>query len=243
MYKGDEAEVETKIKEIQHQVDMEEGTWSELFGKTARPALIAAIGLAIFQQIMGCNTVLYYAPTIFTDVGFGVSAALLAHIGIGVFNVIVTVIGIWLMDKIDRKKMLIGGAVGMAISLLVMSIGLHFSSQSHIAAYICAIALTIYIAFFSATWGPVMWVMIGEMFPLNIRGIGNSFGAVINWGANSVVSLTFPFLLNFFGTGSLFFGYAAACVLAIWFVHSKVFETRNRSLEEIEDGLRKGNLK
>ena len=101
MYKGDETEVEMKIKEIQHQVDMEEGTWSELFGKTARPALVAAIGLAIFQQIMGCNTVLYYAPTIFTDVGFGVSAALLAHIGIGVFNVIVTVIGIWLMDKID----------------------------------------------------------------------------------------------------------------------------------------------
>ena len=114
MYKGDETEVEMKIKEIQHQVDMEEGTWRELFGKTPRPALIAAIGLAIFQQIMGCNTVLYYAPTIFTDVGFGVSAALLAHIGIGVFNVIVNVIGIWLMDKIDRKKMLIWGAVGMA---------------------------------------------------------------------------------------------------------------------------------
>lgn len=243
MYKGDETEVEMKIKEIQHQVDMEEGTWSELFGKTTRPALIAAIGLAIFQQIMGCNTVLYYAPTIFTDVGFGVSAALLAHIGIGVFNVIVTVIGIWLMDKIDRKKMLIWGAVGMAVSLLVMSIGMHFSSHNQIAAYICAIALTIYIAFFSATWGPVMWVMIGEMFPLNIRGIGNSFGAVINWSANYVVSLTFPFLLNRFGTGSLFLGYAAACVLAIWFVHSKVFETRNRSLEEIEDGLLKGTLK
>ena len=80
--------------------------------------------------------------------------------------------------------------------------------------------------------------MIGEMFPLNIRGLGNSFGAVINWAANSIVSLTFPFLLSFFGTGYLFFGYAAACVLAIIFTQKMVFETRNRSLEEIEESLR-----
>jgi MFS family permease len=100
-------------------------------------------------------------------------------------------------------------------------------------------ARDIYIAFFSATWGPVMWVMIGEIFPLNIRGLGNSFSSVVNWGANMIVSLTFPPLLNFFGTGSLFIGYGIICFVAIWFVKSKVFETRNRSLEEIESNLRK----
>lgn len=238
MYRGHEGEIDAKIAEIDEQASVKEGGWGELFGKTARPALVAALGLAIFQQIMGCNTVLYYAPTIFTDVGFGVNAALLAHIGIGVFNVIVTVLGIWLMDKVNRKSMLVGGAIGMAVSLITMSVGMHFSGRSQLAAYLCAIALTIYIAFFSATWGPVMWVMIGEMFPLNIRGLGNSFGAVINWAANSIVSLTFPFLLSFFGTGYLFFGYAAACVLAIIFTQKMVFETRNRSLEEIEESLR-----
>ncbi len=187
---------------------------------------------------MGCNTVLYYAPTIFTDVGFGVSAALIAHIGIGIFNVLVTAVAVMIMDKIDRKKMLIGGAVGMGISLLIMSISMHFSGGSTLAAWICVLALTVYIAFFSATWGPVMWVMIGEVFPLNIRGLGNSFASVINWSANMVVSLTFPPLLNFFGTGSLFIGYAVLCFASIWFVHSKVFETRNKSLEEIEEKLR-----
>lgn len=238
MYHDDQELVDEKVAEIREQAAVNEGGWGELFSRTARPALIAALGLAIFQQIMGCNTVLYYAPTIFTDVGFGVAAALIAHIGIGIFNVIVTAVGIKMMDRVDRKTMLIGGAIGMAASLFVMSFAMRFSGGSQAAGIICVVALTIYIAFFSATWGPVMWTMIGEMFPLNIRGLGNSFGSTINWAANAIVSLTFPVLLNAFGTGSLFIGYGVLCVAAIWFVHSKVFETRNRSLEEIEETLR-----
>lgn len=238
MNKHDQQAVDTELAQIHEQAKIKSGGWSELFGKMVRPSLIIGIGLAIFQQVMGCNTVLYYAPTIFTDVGFGVSAALIAHIGIGIFNVIVTAIAVAIMDKIDRKKMLNIGAVGMGISLFVMSIAMKFSSGSQVAAIVCVIALTVYIAFFSATWGPVMWVMIGEVFPLNIRGLGNSFASVINWSANMVVSLTFPSLLDFFGTGSLFIGYGVLCFLSIWFVQKKVFETRNRSLEEIEATLR-----
>ena len=227
-----------ELADIKLQASMANGGFKELFGFMARPVLVMAMGLAIFQQVMGCNTVLYYAPTIFTDVGFGVSAALIAHIGIGVFNVIVTWVAMKMMDKVDRKKMLIWGAWGMGISLFIMSFSMHFSGHSHAAAYICAIALTIYIAFFSATWGPVMWVMIGESFPLNIRGLGNSFGAVVNWGANAIVSLTFPPLLNYFGTGSLFIGYAVLCIAAIWFVKRFTIETRNQTLEQIEADLR-----
>ncbi len=239
MNKNNSGVVDQELKDIKEQAAIKSGGWKELFGKLVRPALVIGVGLAIFQQVMGCNTVLYYAPTIFTDVGFGVSAALIAHIGIGIFNVIVTAVAVMIMDKIDRKKMLIGGAIGMGISLFVMSFAMKFSGQSHAAAIICVIALTIYIAFFSATWGPVMWVMIGEVFPLNIRGLGNSFSSVINWTANMIVSLTFPPLLDFFGTGSLFIGYGVLCFVAIWFVHSKVFETRNISLEDIEEELRK----
>lgn len=147
MYKGDPAVVDSQLTEIKRQAQMPNGGWNELFGSMARPALFAAIGLAVFQQIMGCNTVLYYAPTIFTVVGFGVSAALIAHIGIGIFNVIVTAIGIKLMDFIDRKKMLIYGALGMGLSLFIMSFSMHFSGRSQSAAWICALALTIYIAF------------------------------------------------------------------------------------------------
>lgn len=238
MNKNDLDKVNKEITDIQEQVKMQNGGLKELFSRFARPALIIGVGLAVFQQVMGCNTVLYYAPTIFTDAGFGVNAALLAHIGIGIFNVIVTAIAVVIMDKIDRKKMLINGGLFMGIALLVMSFGLKYSAESSVAAVVTVVAMTIYIAVFSATWGPVMWVMIGEIFPLNIRGLGNSFSSVINWAANMVVSLTFPPLLNFFGTGSLFIVYAVLCFVAIIFVHFKVFETRNRSLEEIESTLR-----
>lgn len=238
MNKNNQSIVKEELIQIKKQAEIKSGGIKELFGSFVRPALVIGFGLAVFQQVMGCNTVLYYAPTIFTNVGFGVQAALLAHIGIGIFNVIITAIAVAIMDKIDRKKMLIYGAIGMGVSLIIMSVSMKFSNGSFTASIICVIALTIYIAFFSATWGPVMWVMIGEVFPLNIRGLGNSFSSVINWASNMVVSLTFPTLLDYFGTGSLFIGYGIICFVAIWFVKSKVFETRNRSLEEIEATLR-----
>lgn len=238
MFSKDEKMVEAELGDIELQAAAKTGGLSDLFGPLSRPVLIMAMGLAIFQQTMGCNTVLYYAPTIFTDIGFGVSAALMAHIGIGIFNVIVTWVAVMIMDKIDRKKMLIYGAWGMGISLILMSVGMQLSGTGKFGSYLAAIALTIYIAFFSATWGPVMWVMISESFPLNIRGLGNSFGAVVNWTANTIVSLTFPPLLSAFGTGNLFYLYAVMCFISIWFVHKFTIETRGRSLEQIEASLR-----
>lgn len=238
MFSKDEKMVEAELGDIELQATAQTGGLSDLFGPLSRPVLIMAMGLAIFQQTMGCNTVLYYAPTIFTDIGFGVSAALMAHIGIGIFNVIVTWVAVMIMDKIDRKKMLIYGAWGMGISLILMSVGMQLSGTGKFGSYLAAIALTIYIAFFSATWGPVMWVMIGESFPLNIRGLGNSFGAVVNWTANTIVSLTFPPLLSAFGTGNLFYLYAVMCFISIWFVHKFTIEMRGRSLEQIEASLR-----
>jgi sugar porter (SP) family MFS transporter len=238
MNSNDEKVVNSDIADIKEQAAIESGGWKELFGPMVHPALVAAVGLAIFQQVMGCNTVLYYAPTIFTDAGFGVHFALLSHIWIGVFNVIVTVIGIWLMNRVSRRKMLVVGGWLMAIKLFVMCWGLMNSADSRFAADVAVISMVIYIASFSGTWGPIMWTMIGEMFPLNIRGLGNSFSAGVNWTANMVVSLTFPPLLSAFGKGTLFIGYGIFCLLAIWFVHTKVFETQGKSLESIEQWLR-----
>ncbi|ANN47848.1 sugar porter family MFS transporter [Levilactobacillus brevis] len=237
--KGDTNAVEKALSEIQETAQQKTGGWKELFGKGVRPALVTGLGVAIFQQVIGSNSVIFYAPTIFTDVGWGVIAALLAHIGIGVVNVLVTVVAMFLMDKVDRKKMLIFGASGMGLSLLVMYGILKFDNGSQAAAMVSAIALTVYIAFYACTWAPVTWVLIGEVFPLNIRGLGTSLCSATNWLADMVVSLTFPMMLSSWGLDNAFLFYAVICVIAVVVVHTKFLETRGKSLEEIELDLHK----
>lgn len=237
--KGDSQAVDKALAEIQETAQQKTGGWKELFGKGVRPALVTGLGVAIFQQVIGSNSVIFYAPTIFTDVGWGVIAALLAHIGIGVVNVLVTVVAMFLMDKVDRKKMLIFGATGMGLSLLVMYAILKFDNGSQAAAMVSAIALTVYIAFYACTWAPVTWVLIGEVFPLNIRGLGTSLCSATNWLADMVVSLTFPMMLSSWGLDNAFLFYAVICAIAVFVVHAKFLETRGKSLEEIELDLHK----
>lgn len=239
--KHDAKAVDTALTEITETAKQPVGGWKELFGKGVRPALITGLGVAIFQQVIGSNSVIFYAPTIFTDVGWGVIAALLAHIGIGIVNVAVTVVAMLMMDKVDRKKMLEFGAAGMGLSLLVMYTILKFDNGSQAAAYVSAIALTVYIAFYATTWAPVTWVLIGEVFPLNIRGLGTSLCSATNWLADMVVSLTFPMMLSSWGLDNSFLFYAVICGIAIWVCHSKFLETRGKSLEEIELDLHKAS--
>lgn len=237
--KGDAQAVDTALTEIQEVANQEQGGWKELFGSDVRPALVTGLGVAILQQIIGSNSVIFYAPTIFTKVGWGVAAALLAHIGIGIVNVIVTVVAMLLMDHVDRKKMLTVGAGGMGLSLFVMAAILKMDRGSQVAAYVSAIALTVYIAFYACTWAPITWVYIGEVFPLNIRGLGTSLCSATNWVADMVVSLTFPSMLAAFDIANTFIIYGVICVICIIFTNKFFLETRGKSLEEIEASIHK----
>jgi len=236
--KGDQAAVDNSLKEIHEQAKQKAGGWKELFSPLVRPALITGLGAAIFQQIIGSNSVVFYAPTIFTKVGWGVAAALLAHIGIGTINVIVTVVAMLMMDHVDRKKMLCVGATGMGLSLFIMAGILHFNAGGKAAAYVSAICLTVYVAFYACTWAPITWVLIGEVFPLNIRGLGTSLASATNWIADMLVSLTFPSMLSAMGLSNTFITYGIICFICVWFTHKYFIETRGKSLEEIEAGLR-----
>ena len=236
--KGDDKAVNTALSEIEDSAKQQPGGWKELFGADVRPALITGLGAAIFQQVIGSNSVIFYAPTIFTKVGWGVAAALLAHIGIGIVNVIVTVVAMLLMDHVDRKKMLTVGAAGMGLSLFVMATILKMDSGSRAAAYVSAITLTVYIAFYACTWAPITWVYIGEVFPLNIRGLGTSLCSATNWLADMVVSLTFPSMLAAFDIANTFIIYGVICVICIIFTNKFFLETRGKSLEEIEASMR-----
>lgn len=241
---GDEHPQE-RIEEIREVEDEESGgglraLWE---AKWVRPALLVATGLAVFQQFVGINTIIYYAPTTLTNVGFGKTSAIYANLVIGVVNVLLTVVAIKIIDKVGRKPMLYGGVAGMVASLLVLGISLSVLAEPHHpsdpAAIITLVCLGTFIASFAATWGPVVWVMIPEVLPLSVRGTAMGVAVFGNWAANFLVSQTFPMLLSKFGPGPVFLGYAGMGVLAALFVKAFVTETKGRSLEEIEAALQK----
>jgi sugar porter (SP) family MFS transporter len=240
---GDER-ADERIREIKD-VEQEEDTGLRaLFrAKWVRPALIVATGLAVFQQFVGINTIIYYAPTTLTNVGFGKTSAIYANLIIGVVNVGMTVIAIKIIDRVGRKPMLFAGVAGMVASLLVLGISLSVLPEPHHpsdpAAIITLICLGTFIASFAATWGPVVWVMIPEVLPLSVRGTAMGVAVFANWAANFVVSQTFPMLLSKLGPGPVFLGYAGMGVLAFIFVKALVTETKGRSLEEIEADLQR----
>ena len=240
---GDERP-EERIEEIR-EVDSEEqgevGLAALWHATWVRPALLIATGLAVFQQLVGINTIIYYAPTTLTSVGFAKTSAIYANLIIGVINVGLTVVAIKLIDRVGRRPMLFAGVVGMVVSLLVLGISLSVLPTPHHpgdpAAIITLVCLATFIAAFAATWGPVVWVMIPEVLPLSVRGTAMGVAVFGNWAANFAVSQTFPPLLKALGPGTVFLGYAALGLLAGVFVKALVTETKGRSLEEIEADL------
>jgi SP family sugar:H+ symporter-like MFS transporter len=238
-----EQEAENEIREIKEVEREEEGGLQELLAPWVRPALIVAIGLAVFQQIVGINTIIYYAPTTLKNVGYGDAAAIYANLIIGAINVVMTLIAIRFIDRVGRKPLLLGGLVGMVVSLTVLGLSTLLlsepSSPTDTVAIITLLCLAGFIISFAATWGPTVWVVLPEVLPLRIRGTAMGVAIFLHWIANFVVSQTFPSLLAALGPGIPFLGYAVIGVLAFIFVSAFVTETKGRSLEEIESDLQK----
>ena len=198
-----------------------------------RVALIVAVMLGIFQQFVGINTVIYYAPTIFQLAGYHTAnAAILATAVVGVVNVLSTVVAVLLVDRLGRRPLLLIGLTGIVISLAAM--GYIFLIGPKNAAVLVLIALLVYILSFAISMGPVFWLLSAELFPNRLRARGASIAVTIQWAANLLVSVTFLTLLNGFGTAPTFWLYAAIGVCTFVFVWFLVPETRGRPLERIE---------
>ena len=236
-------EVDQEFREMEEIKELEEEqarvSYKELLAPYVRPALIIGIGLAIFQQITGINTVIYYAPTILQNVGFSEGGAIAATaVGVGLVNVGFTILAVRIIDRAGRRPLLIIGLIGMIISLALLGLVFALGATSGAAGLLATVCLGLYIASFAISLGPVFWLMISEIYPLRIRGTAMSVASIANWGSNWLVALTFPVLLATFGGAGSFWLFAGVGIVAWFFVYFRVPETKGRSLEEIEASFR-----
>ncbi|NGX49207.1 MAG: putative metabolite transport protein CsbC [Candidatus Anoxychlamydiales bacterium] len=214
------------------------GSWKQLFHKSLRPALIAGIGISIFQQITGINIVIYYAPKIFQLAGIeSATSAILATMGVGVINFLMTIVALWLIDMVGRKPLLIVGLIGMSLSLGVLGIG--FLETTKATSVISIVSLMTYVSFFAISLGPVAWLIISEIYPMGIRGRAMGIAIFANWTCNYIISLTFLTLIDFLGKSGTFWFYALIGLFGLWFVIKKIPETKGKEFKEIQNYFKK----
>ncbi len=202
--------------------------YSFVFEKQVLPVVIIGIGLAVFQQFCGINVVFNFTTTIFESVGFNKDDQLKQTIFIGLINLLFTIVAMWQVEKIGRKKLMLFGAAGLAFLYLISAILLQ--NKSAIAAWTLLAAIGTY----AVSLAPVTWVLISEIYPARIRGMAISIAVLALWISYAIVVFTFPILASRMGTFTPFYIYAGICVLGFWFVRSKVKETKGKSLEDLE---------
>jgi SP family arabinose:H+ symporter-like MFS transporter len=221
------------LRDIEHAMSEENGSFTELINPVFRPALIVGAGLACLCQITGINTILYYGAILFTEHTHGGSqtSALRANVTIGIINLAATLVTLAIIDSWGRKKLLLTSSGGMAaaLGLLGCALGLHWSGT---IALICVLA---FVAFFAIGMGPIPWVLIAEIFPARIRGRAASVCTIVLWSSCLLVTVTFLSLIRAAGAAATFELYAALSALTFFFIVRAVPETKGKTLEEIQE--------
>ncbi len=266
-------EIEASLQRMKDEIEKykERATFREVFKPWLRTALMIAVGIMFFQQFVGINTVIYYSPKIFMIVGFeGARAAIWGAVSVGVVNVAFTVLSLFMIDKLGRRKLYFIGLSGIVFSLFAL--GLVFAFHSSLGTegkWLAIIFVWIYIAFFAISLGPLGWLFISEIFPMRVRGIGSSIGSLSNWLFNGVVAFTFFKIVKLFtasGSGIItheklydaathtftmqavnngnpagaFWFYAVIGVLGLVWGYFYLPETKGVPLEKIEEHWRQG---
>ncbi|HKN99936.1 MAG TPA: sugar porter family MFS transporter [Pseudonocardiaceae bacterium] len=209
----------------------------DVFGSGARAALVVGLGLAVFQQLVGVNTVIYFSPTILTYTGLHANSAVTEALTVGITNVVFTVIAILLLDRVGRRVLLLIGTVGLSVALVLLGLFFALPDLRQHAPWLALVALLVFIASFAIGLGPVFWLMISEVFPLSLRSRAMAVCTAANWIANFLVSYFFLQLIGAAGRPATFWIYAGLGVLAVVFFAVRVPETKDRSLEQIEHDI------
>lgn len=234
--------IDEEVSDIE-EVAREQSAFSlgRLFGPRIRPLLVIGVLMAVFQQVIGINTVIYYGATILGFAGLSMSSSIAQAVFIGVVNFVFAGVAVLLLDRVGRRAPLIAGTIGTVIGLIVL--GWYFTTSSsfqHHQVWIALAAMLFYIASFEISLGPIFWVMISEIFPLRSRAKAMAVCTVFNWLFNFLVSYFFLDAVAAIGRSGTFWMYAGLGIIATGFFAWRVPETRNRSLEEIEADVHQG---
>lgn len=241
------ADVEPQLDAIATALHQESGraSWAVVFHREWRRPLMIGIGLAVFQQITGINAIIYYADQIFASAGFASQSAqtMATTWAIGGVNVLATLIAIAYIDRLGRRKLLLAGLTGMAISLVAVGIAFRFivapaagaeAAGPSAAGIVTLLALVGFIICFAFSMGPVVWTVINEIFPGHIRGRAVAVATAVNWGSAFLVSQFFLTLIGAMGNALTFWLFALFCVIAWVWIYFRVPETKGLSLEQIQ---------
>lgn len=233
---GDDTAAE--LAEIQ-QVEASEnsGGWRELTRPWVRPALVVGFGIAMFSQITGINAMVYYAPTMLSEAGFGDDASMLAGVGVGIALVVAAAVGTVLVDRIGRRRILLWLLPGSALSMALLGLAFAAPVLSPALWWVVIVGLIAYIAFNGGSIQVVVWLLGPEVFPLSVRGVAMSLASVAVWAFDLLIALTALSTIEAIGRTGLFLLYAAMNVLCWVFVYYLVPETKGRALEDIERAL------
>ncbi len=232
------SEVEKELNEIKESFSLKKANWQQLFSKKIRPVLWIGIALGVFQQFFGINTVMYYGPTIFKEAGFqSTSAQILATFGMGVVNTIMSAVCVLIIDRVGRRKLLLIGSAIAALSLFIVGHVFKANIHTDTQKWLALISLIVYIAGYCISVGSLFWLMISEIFPLSVRGLGMSVATSVQWAANFLVSMTFLTIIQYCGAANTFWLYAIMCILCFIYCYFCVPETKGVPLEQIEQNL------
>ncbi len=237
-----DSDVSAEIVDIQKSLGQQSGGgMAGLFRPSLRMPLIVGVGLAVFQQITGINTVIYYAPTIFKFAGITAAGpAILAGAALAMVMWVFHVLAIFLMDRVGRRPLLLTGVAGQIVGLAILGAAFQFQQLASFKSYIAIGGLVIYVACFAFGLGPIFWLMISEIYPLKVRGAAMSVATVANWVMNLLVAVTFLTLVEVLGRPETFWLYGIIAVVAWVFFYLLVPETKGKTLEQIESHWRAG---
>lgn len=235
----DEKRAEAEFKEIQEAVkrdsELKKASIKDFSTPWLKRILFIGIGVAVVQQITGVNSIMYYGTQILRESGFGTEAALMANMANGLISVIAVCFGIWMVGRVNRRPMLIIGLSGTSSSLLFISIFSNILTGSALLPYVVLSLTVVFLAFMQGCIAPVTFLVIAEIFPQRLRGIGSGISIFFLWIVNGIIGFSFPMLLGSVGLSKTFMIFVGLGLLGIWFVYKFMPETNGRSLEEIEE--------